>query len=1205
MKRKITAIVLAITLSCHPVLTYGTDMDIFSDSEESFNKGESETNILTDEDNSDIIDGNFDDSSENLNEEEISEFSSGVADEIWSDGSDEQQTFSAESKSNTPEYDTWLSDTILSGLKIDGSVYGNSMYELFKQMQDPIYSELGALLLDDVPMMSISSVWNDVIKKNFYDNQKLVYETMLMEYIKYENKSSASSFDTSQIDRANSYLIKIFDKLADKYLDEGVQNWSPDKFMDMSVEDAVKSFENLEEMQKTIKMVKNAAKTTRELLKLSSELSALNDAKQQKIQLIKNARNASAAMTNPNKDFISACDEITGQMESTVVDINYLVTQGASAGMDKLISTVWGKLAKGNPVLESIDLGADAMDILFNTSDGAANNLKLALLYTMDCYLKMGLGNASLQYMNNKNDNEKAQTFSSCFQGYIDFQIYGNHVARSWISSVTDGGALNHVFTYIFYRENLKNAEELKKLCDSQNNTRNQILNIIVKYQNIYNNLYMKDEYKQAMSVTITPAPALKPEDYRISDGITSPNPVQKSGKCGDTISWKFFKDGTLIIYGTGDIRWKSNILNDNPWRNEGFCGEIKDVKITQGITAIGDYSFYDAVNLRTVDIPDSVTEIGSYAFGYCRNLREIKLSDHVNKIGESAFRDCQNLETADISQNITYLPGYVFYGCSSLRKIELPNKIQRIDRQAFESCSSLISLKITENVKFIRERAFAKCSSLQKIEVPATVEELNSTAFDECTSLKSAEIETTTCPSFDNCNSLEMVTAGANLNSYNGSMFSNCANFKQFIVKESNPWFSADKNALYNKNGTELLVYYKKQDTGTFTVPDGVETVGPYAFYNCKLNSIVLSDSVTDMKCSLTVLKNLESITIGSGLRSYITGIENLKNVILSEKNPYFSTDGFSFFDKNKRYLYCYYKRNIQRSYTVPETVKTIGSGAFNSCNKLETINLPNGLVEIGSRAFYGCSGLKEMSIPESVLSISEGAFWADNLKIIKIYGNAYLFGKAMGYDKSGNKLQNFTVNAKKGTNSEKYAKDNGFKFVELKTNNLPDKITLSLSKTSLVYNGKAQTPSVTVKYKGKKLSGKYYTVKYINNKKVGIATVLVIGKGIYKNYSGKASFKIILKSGNISELKAEKKSVSVKWSKISGSAGYQLQYSTSKNFSKSKTVKISGTAKNKQTIKNLSSQKTYYVRVRAYKTVNGKTWYGAWSKSKNCCVK
>lgn len=66
--------------------------------------------------------------------------------------------------------------------------------------------------------MSVSSVWHDVVKRDFYDNQKLIYEALLMDYIKYENTTNAASFDTSQIDRANSYLIKIFNELTKNIL---------------------------------------------------------------------------------------------------------------------------------------------------------------------------------------------------------------------------------------------------------------------------------------------------------------------------------------------------------------------------------------------------------------------------------------------------------------------------------------------------------------------------------------------------------------------------------------------------------------------------------------------------------------------------------------------------------------------------------------------------------------------------------------------------------------------------------------------------------------------------------------------------------------------------------------------------------------------------------------------------------------------------
>ena len=172
-------------------------------------------------------------------------------------------------------------------------------------------------------------------------------------------------------------------------------------------------------------------------------------------------------------------------------------------------------------------------------------------------------------------------------------------------------------------------------------------------------------------------------------------------------------------------------------------------------------------------------------------------------------------------------------------------------------------------------------------------------------------------------------------------------------------------------------------------------------------------------------------------------------------------------------------------------------------------------------------------------------------------------------------------------------------------KTTVYSGKFTVKLSGTTYAYNGKTQKPKVKVTYKGKTLSSKYYTVVYKNNKNIGTATVTVTGKGNYKKCSGKATFKIVLKKSTLSSLKAGKKTATVSWKTITGSTGYQIQYSTNKNFSKSKIVKVTGAGKKSATLKKLTSKKTYYVRVRAYKTVNKKAVYGAWSSSKKTVVK
>ncbi len=85
-----------------------------------------------------------------------------------------------------------------------------------------------------------------------------------------------------------------------------------------------------------------------------------------------------------------------------------------------------------------------------------------------------------------------------------------------------------------------------------------------------------------------------------------------------------------------------------------------------------------------------------------------------------------------------------------------------------------------------------------------------------------------------------------------------------------------------------------------------------------------------------------------------------------------------------------------------------------------------------------------------------------------------------------------------------------------------------------------------------------------------------------------------------------ASSKKLTVKWKKNSKASGYQIQYSTSSTFAKgNKTVMVSGSSKISKTIAKLTKNKTYYVRIRAYKTISGKTYYSAWSSVKKVKIK
>lgn len=172
--------------------------------------------------------------------------------------------------------------------------------------------------------------------------------------------------------------------------------------------------------------------------------------------------------------------------------------------------------------------------------------------------------------------------------------------------------------------------------------------------------------------------------------------------------------------------------------------------------------------------------------------------------------------------------------------------------------------------------------------------------------------------------------------------------------------------------------------------------------------------------------------------------------------------------------------------------------------------------------------------------------------------------------------------------------------------------KISKITMKETMAYTGKALKPKVTVvDAKGKTLKqGKDYTVKYGNNKAIGNAYADVIFKGDYYGTTP-MKFQVVPKSPTIKKPVAAKKALTAKWykGKKAQVTGYEVMISTSKYFVGGKTTTVKGYSKSSVKIKKLTSKKTYYVKVRCYKTVKivGRDVkiYSGWSKVKSVKVK
>ena len=159
-----------------------------------------------------------------------------------------------------------------------------------------------------------------------------------------------------------------------------------------------------------------------------------------------------------------------------------------------------------------------------------------------------------------------------------------------------------------------------------------------------------------------------------------------------------------------------------------------------------------------------------------------------------------------------------------------------------------------------------------------------------------------------------------------------------------------------------------------------------------------------------------------------------------------------------------------------------------------------------------------------------------------------------------------------------------------------------ISLSTTKYTYNGKAKRP--TVKGLSAFVNGTDYTIAYKSNVKSGKATVTVTGKGDCAGFSAKtATFRIVPNKAAISKLTKGKRNmkVRIKSQKKAAVSGYQIAY----KYGKSGKYKKVTTTKLTKKIRKLKTKKYYYVKVRAYKKIDGKKYYGTYSKIKKIKVR
>ena len=233
-------------------------------------------------------------------------------------------------------------------------------------------------------------------------------------------------------------------------------------------------------------------------------------------------------------------------------------------------------------------------------------------------------------------------------------------------------------------------------------------------------------------------------------------------------------------------------------------------------------------------------------------------------------------------------------------------------------------------------------------------------------------------------------IIINAGITSMDSSAFENCYNLTSITVDIENENYSSENGILFNKDKTKIIRYSPGKSDSSYTIPNSVTTIDFGAFECCNnLTSITIPNSVTYIyRDAFRYCNNLTSVTIPNSVTSIgdwaFDGCNNLTNITVDIENENYSSENGILFNKDKTELICFLSAKSDSSYTIPNSVTSIGSYAFSGCNNLTSITIPNSVTSIGSYAFSGCDNLTSITIPNSVTSIGIYAFRnCDNLTI------------------------------------------------------------------------------------------------------------------------------------------------------------------------------------------------------------------------------
>lgn len=397
-------------------------------------------------------------------------------------------------------------------------------------------------------------------------------------------------------------------------------------------------------------------------------------------------------------------------------------------------------------------------------------------------------------------------------------------------------------------------------------------------------------------------------------------------------------------------------------------CPNLTSVVVGSGVERIGRQAFSLCPLLETVVLgsydfetqqllESSVTEIDSYAFYKSEQLKTVLMPNSITQIGKLAFRETAlyknsfgavyagnwlvdfNIDTAVsalvmVRDDIIGIADYSFYSIG-VQSVVLPDGMTTIGRGAFYGCSNLQTITLPSTLVEISDYTFYGCSALESITFPETLKRIGRSAFYGCLSLCGVEVNGDDLP--------------------------------ETVAKA---------------NDLADLLGETQNNEGVLVIPDSVEEIGDYAFFSCgeiyvddlapipgnAFRKVLIGNGLKKIGyCVFANCTTLETVVIGSSVEIIdsraFSGCKLLTEVVMGESVKSIGDRAFRGCTSLKTII-------------LPESLQEIADYTFYNCRSLDNVVLGNQVTKIGDYAFYNCKNLVSLTIPESVLTIGTGAF-------------------------------------------------------------------------------------------------------------------------------------------------------------------------------------------------------------------------------------